>query len=154
MIFFGNCCLEAARKSAAERITNQNVAEARPEYLEFLVAELDDEIHPVLAGWEGLLDVLRRIHTMRFSRDTLEASFKDLRLEDRLDLTVEDAVELLYRFSVLGFVKIGGAGYGGSANAFRYKSPSISFDPAASTLVVHPGLKEALELVESGEERR
>jgi hypothetical protein len=154
MIFFGNCCLEAARKSGVERITNQNVAEARPKYSEFLIAELDDEIHPVLADWEGLLDVLRRIHTMRFSRDTFANSFSELKLEQRLGLTVEDSLELLYRFSVLGFVKIGGAGYGGSANAFRYKSPSIGFDPGASNLVVHPGLKETLELVESGEERR
>lgn len=154
MIFFANSCLEAAKKAGAEKITNQNVAEARPKYSEFLVAELDDEIHPVLEGWGSLLDVLRRIHTMRFSRDIFASSFAELKLEDRLGHTVEDALELLYRFSVLGFVKIGGAGYGGSATAFRYRSPSISFDPAATTLVVHPGLKEALELVESGEERR
>lgn len=153
MIFFGNCCLEAARKVGVERITNQNVAEARPKYSEFLVAELDDEIHPVLEGWESCLDLLRRIHTMRFSRDVFADSYSELKLEDRLRMSVEDSLELLYRFSVLGFVKIGGAGYGGSATAFRYKSPSISFDPAATSLAVHPGLKEALELVESGEER-
>jgi hypothetical protein len=154
MIFFGNCCLDAARKAGVEKITNQNVAEARPRYSEFLVSELDDEIHPVLEGWQSYLDLLRRIHTMRFGRDSFEGSFDELKLQDRLGLSVEDALELLYRFSVLGFVKIGGGGYGGSATAFRYKSPSISFDPAASSLAVHPGLKEALELVESGDERR
>jgi energy-coupling factor transporter ATP-binding protein EcfA2 len=152
MIFFGNKCLAAARASGNEQITNQNVAEARPAYSEFLVDELDDEIHPVLGEWKLYLDALRRIHTMRFRRDAFEKVFHELSLTDRLQKTPEDALELLYRFSIIGFTKIGGAGYGGSAVAFRYKNPSMSFDPGASSLTVHPGLKEALELVEAGED--
>jgi hypothetical protein len=151
MIMFGNCCLDEARKSAAEKITNQNVSQARPKYSEYLVSELDDEIHPVLDNWKACLDVLRRIHTVRFNRDTFVECYDELKLEGKIKLSVDDALELLYGFSVIGFTKIGGAGYGGSATAFRYKSPTISFDPAASSLAVHLGLKEALELVESGD---
>ncbi|HEX6205868.1 MAG TPA: hypothetical protein VFZ29_08695 [Solirubrobacterales bacterium] len=153
MIYFGNKCLEAARTAGAERVTNQNVAEARPAYSEFLVDELDDEIHPVLEDWKGYLDLLRRLHTMRFTREEFTQVYADLKLERRLGLSVDGALELLYRFSILGFTKIGGAGYGGSSTAFRYKNPSISFDPAATSLAVHPGLKEALELVEAGEDK-
>jgi len=52
MIMFGNCCLDEARKSATERITNHDVSQARPKYSEYLVSELDDEIHPVLENWK------------------------------------------------------------------------------------------------------
>jgi len=77
--------------------------------------------------------------------------YDELKLEAKVKLSVDDALELLYGFRVIGFTKIGGAGYGGSATAFRYKSPTISFDSAATSLAVHLGLKEALELVESGD---
>ena len=150
MIQFANLCLERAKQTGAERITNQDIAAARPAYSEYLVSELDDEIHEVSAEWRRYLDVLRRVHTVRFKRDDFEAAFKAIKL-DQLDRGVDDVLELMYRFSIIGFTKIGGGGYGGSAVAFRYRSPAVSFDPAALQFSVHLGLKDALELVEAGE---
>ncbi len=152
MIFFANQCLRCAHSAGVDKISNQNVVEARPAYSEFLVDELDDEIHPVFEEWKGYMDALRRVHRMRFGRDAFKDVFADLDLQSRLGLTFDETLELLYRFSIVGFTKIGGAGYGGSDVAFRYKNPGISFDPAATSLTVHPGLKEALELVETGDD--
>lgn len=150
MIQFANLCLDRAKASGADRIQNQDIASARPGYSEYLVGELDDEIHEVFKDWRRYLDALRRVHTVRFQRSAFEAAFMDLKLE-RLDLSVDDALELLHRFSIIGFTKLGGGGYGGSAVAFRYKSPTVNFDPATPHFSVHLGLKEALELVEAGE---
>lgn len=150
MIQFANLCLEQAKDTGHALIENQDIASARPGYSEYLVNELDDEIHEVFPEWRRYLEALRRVHTVRFRKADFEAAFAALRLE-RFELSPDDALELLYRFSVIGFTKIGGGGYGGSAIAFRYRSPTVSFDPAAPHFNVHLGLKEALELVEAGE---
>jgi hypothetical protein len=150
MIQFANLCLDEAKAAGNDVIQNQDIASARPAYSEYLINELDDEIHEVFPDWRRYLEVLRRVHTVRFVKPDFEAAFSALRLE-RFDLSPDDALELLYRFSVIGFTKIGGGGYGGSAIAFRYKSPTVSFDPAAPYFNVHLGLKETLELVEAGE---
>jgi hypothetical protein len=148
MIQFCNLCLAEAKKERADLIENHHIGKARTPYSEYLVNELDDEIHETAADWQDLLNVLRRVHKMRFDRDIFRKAFHDT---GRSSSNADDALELLYQFSILGFTKIGGGGYGGSAVAFRYKSPGVSFDPSATYFNVHPGLKEALELVESGE---
>ena len=58
------------------------------------------------------MDVLRRIHTVRFKLEAFEAAFNDLRLT-KLGLSVDDALELLYRFSIVGFTKMSAAATGG-----------------------------------------
>jgi energy-coupling factor transporter ATP-binding protein EcfA2 len=150
MIQFANLCLSETKKGGNTLIQNQDIAKARPAYSEYLVKELDDEIHEALPAWGRYLEVLRRVHKVRFPKSEFEAAFSALRLE-RYELSPDDALEMLYQFSVIGFTKIGGGGYGGSATAFRYRSPTVSFDPAAPYFNVHLGLKEALELVEAGE---
>lgn len=150
MIQFANLCLVNAKRANHDLIENQDIGEARSSYSEYLVNELDDEIHEVFPEWRRYLEALRRVHKVRFQKPEFENAFNALHLE-RLDLTPDDALELLYRFSIVGFTKIGGGGYGGSAVTFRYKSPAVSFDPGAPYFNVHLGLKEALELVEAGE---
>jgi hypothetical protein len=152
MIQFSNLCLQRAKAVGADLISNQSIAAARPQYSEYLISELDDEIHEVEPEWRRCLDALRRIHTLRFRRDAFESAYNDLNLE-RHFRSVDDVLELMFRFSIIGFTKIGGSGYGGSAVAWRYQDQNVNFDPAAPYFTAHPGLKEALELVESGEER-
>jgi hypothetical protein len=150
MIQFCNLCLNEAKTAELSLIDNEAIARARRPYSDYLIQELDDEIHATLPGWEKYLDVLRRIHKMRFSREEFLAAFKALRY-DRGGTDVDAVLAALYRYGIVGFTKIGGGGYGGSAVAFAYKDATISFDPAAKAFTVHPGLKEALELVESSE---
>ena len=152
MIQFCNACLTEAKRAGHDWITNEDVVAARRPYSEYLIQELDDEIHAMNSDWQRYLDVLRRIHLMRFGRDEFDKAFRSLRLS-KLGLSEEEVLEMLYRFGIIGFTKFGGGGYGGSSVAFAYKDAMINFDPGATAFTVHPGLKEALELIEAGEGR-
>jgi len=150
MIQFCNECLHEAKSDNNDRITNQDITRARRAYSDYLVSELDDEIHTSHPEWDKYLDTLRRVHTMRFAREDFDKAFNALKLP-AAGLDPEVALEMLYRYGIIGFAKIGGGGYGGSAVAFSYRDQSINFDPAAPYFTVHAGLKEALEMVDAGE---
>ncbi|NUT57198.1 MAG: hypothetical protein HOQ03_14635, partial [Thermoleophilia bacterium] len=150
MIQFCNACLSEARNSRNSKITNEDIIRARRSYSDYLVNELDDELHAAHPEWKRYLDVLRRVHRMRFTREEFETAFRALRL-DRNDLDVDTALEVLYRYGIVGFAKIGGGGFGGSTVAFSHRDSTVNFDPAAPYFTVHAGLKEALELIEAGE---
>jgi hypothetical protein len=146
MIHFVNLCITEARKGGAALIANEHIQAARPKYAAYLVKELNDEVHETYGEWKKLLDVLRRLHTVSFSRGRFEGEFRSATLAK--PLTANEALELMYRFSIIGFAKYGGGGHGGSGVAFAYKDPEVGFDPVSRTFSVHPGLKEALELVD------
>jgi hypothetical protein len=152
MIQFCNLCLAEAKRAQEERIRNEDVVAARRSYSEYLIQELDDEIHATYPEWQRYLDVLRRLHAMRFSRDDFDGAFASLKLK-KLGMSEDDTLEMLYRFGIVGFTKFGGSGYGGSSVAFSYRDERVNFDPGASNFTVHAGLKEALELIEAGESR-
>jgi hypothetical protein len=61
----------------------------------------------------------------------------------------QQALEELFEFSVIGYLKSGGGG-GGSKYVWRYLDPGARFDPAADTFRVHAEFKEALDLVFGG----
>jgi hypothetical protein len=151
MIQFSNCCLLQARTAGASLIENRHIAAARPAYSQYLVGELEDEMSEAVPYWPRLLDVLRRIHHLRFTPVEFAESYRALRVGKAAKVDATESLEALFRFSVIGFTKTGGAGYGGSAVAFRYRDPLLNFDPAARSLHVHVGLKEALELIEAGD---
>lgn len=150
MIKFGNLCLDEAKRVGNARVENRDIARARPAYSRYLISELDDEMHEAVPEWRKYLDLLRRIHTLRFTRDEFERNFTLMKLGS-YGRTADEVLEVLYDFSIIGFTKAGGSGYGGSAVAFRYQEAAVSFDPSARGLRVHAGLKEALDLVEAGE---
>jgi hypothetical protein len=152
MIQFCNACLDEAKATGQESIRNEDVVAARRPYSEYLVQELDDEIHATHPKWQRYLDVLRRIHLMRFSREDFDKAFATLKVA-KLGQSEEEVLEMLYSFGIVGFTKVGGSGYGGSSVAFSFRDERINFDPGASTFTVHPGLKEALELIEAAESR-
>lgn len=52
----------------------------------------------------------------------------------------------LFSFSVIGYYKAGGRGYGGSEYVYRYKEPRSQFDENAQKFRLHPGLMEVLGL--------
>ena len=150
MIQFCNLCLKEANAARDPSITNEHIARARRAYSDYLIEELDDEIHASFPRWQTYLDVLRRIHTMRFTRVEFEQQYDAIGLGNG-GLDAAGALAMMYRYGIIGFTKIGGGGYGGSSVAFSYREASINFDPLAPSFTVHPGLKEALELIEAGE---
>lgn len=55
----------------------------------------------------------------------------------------------LFEFSIIGFYKAGGSGFGGSEYVFRYRDIKVKFDENAKIFRVHPGLIETLSLKRS-----
>lgn len=151
MIKFANCCLNEARAGQATRIDNRHIVAARNEYSSYLLSELDDEMSEAVPNWNKLCGVLRRGHKLRVSKDEFVKAYRALKVEQQTGIHPDAALESLFRFSVVGFTKTGGAGYGGSAVAFQYRDPRISFDPSARMLHIHPGLKEGLDLIEASD---
>ena len=60
--------------------------------------------------------------------------------------SVQEALYELYAFSVIGFYRPGGRGFGGSEYVFKYKEPQTRFDSSSARFRVHPGLIEVLGL--------
>lgn len=124
---------------------NSDIHNARIEYSEYLGAELDDEIHKHLPEYKKYLDLLRSIGGWQFDNGLFEAVARK-----RPELVHEEppgsVLEKLYEYSIIGFYRAGGRGYGGSEYVFRYKEPRTKFDSTSIRFRVHPGLIEVLGL--------
>jgi hypothetical protein len=148
MIKFCNEILDAHRLGGdgGERFVNKDVIDARSSYSDYLLNELDDEIAKHVPRYKEYLEVVGSIGRERFSREQfVEAWAKRKPLAD-IDPSL--ALQQLFDFSVIGYLKTGGGG-GGSQWAWRYRDirPHRAVVPAdAETLRVHPGFKEALDL--------
>ena len=129
-IKFANCALDKykernGRDSGADdpsRIDNVDVHNARIEFSEYLIREIDDEVHTHMPNYEDQLNVLRALGKWQFDSTEFEASYKA-----RQDLTggspANDILEKLYDFSFIGFYRAGGRGFGGSEYMFKYREP-------------------------------
>ena len=151
MIKFTNAILDqykvrvAQEDNGSERFENADLHAARVEYSEYLRAELDDEIHKHLPDYERWLDLMTAIGGWQFDHVT----FATAAMERGLVGSEQEALEVLeqlFTFSIIGFYRPGGRGYGGSEYVFRYREPKARFDPTSSLLRVHPGLIEVLGL--------
>jgi len=95
-----------------------------------------------------LLDLLRTLGAWQFETKAFATA-----ANERADLSEGETpisiLEKLYSYSIIGFYRAGGRGYGGSEYVFRYKEPRTKFDPTAFRFRVHPGLVEVLGLKKS-----
>ena len=150
VIRFCNGILEQykARKTADPTIENRfeniDVNDARVDYSNYFINELDDEIHKHLPAYKDYLEILRSIGTWQFAHDSFAKHFT-MRYPNA-STTPEAVLRDLFEFSIIGFYRPGGRGYGGSEYVFRYKEPASRFDPTATQYRVHPGLMEHLGL--------
>ena len=131
-----------------DKIMNEDIHNIRAKYSTYLFEELKDEISSKYPDFNKYLEILRNHHRVIFTRDEFIKSYKSIK--PRLNITdSEDAIlERLYEFSIIGFYKPGGGGYGGSEYRFQYKSDFQAFNPQARNFRVHSGFKEYLELIE------
>jgi hypothetical protein len=95
------------------------------------------------------MELLRNIHSITFDRNTFESIYEKYKDRFKLVIDAETILERLYEFSIIGFYKPGGGGYGGSEYRFKYTSDYQSFNAQATKFKIHPGFKEHLELVKS-----
>ncbi|HXV12867.1 MAG TPA: hypothetical protein VEC56_01545 [Candidatus Krumholzibacteria bacterium] len=147
VIKFMNSALVQAKKRPDEPlvITNPDVVNAREQYSNYLKAELDDEIMAHWPNWEEALQACSGISTMTFQRDEFVKQY-DQRRSGNNPLDADEALEMLYRFSVIGYERR--SGYGGSSWAFQYTNPEAGWDSRAPRFKVHLGLKEFAKLRE------
>jgi hypothetical protein len=147
VIKFMNSALAQAQKRADEPLvlTNPDVVNARESYSNYLKAELDDEIMAHWPQWEEALQACSAISTMTFQRAEFEPEY-DQRRSSANPLGAHEALEMLYRFSVIGYERR--SGYGGTSWAFQYTNPEAGWDNRAARFKVHLGLKEFAKLRE------
>jgi len=152
MIKFTNCALMkfkernrgAAQDDDPNKIDNVDVHNARIDYSEYLLREIDDEVHKQLPDYEKHLNVLRALGKWQFDRHEYEQAF--MRHYGESPITAGLALERLYMFSFVGFYRAGGRGFGGSEYIFKYREPRTRFDNTATRFRVHPGLIEVMGL--------
>jgi hypothetical protein len=151
-IKFVNCALARFKERSSldsgtddpVRIDNVDVHNARVEFSEYFLREIDDEVHKHMPNYDQELDVLRALGKWQFER----SEFEKVRNEQRpsAELSVAEALEKLYEFSFVGFYRAGGRGFGGSEYLFKYREPRTRFDPTATRFRIHPGLIEVMGL--------
>ena len=115
---------------------------ARVEYSEYLLKEIDDEVHKHLPDYERYLDVLRAIGQWQFEKTIFENSYTTHYPTGTL--TAIQALEALYDHSFIGFYRAGGRGFGGSEYTFSYRDSRTRFDTTATRFRIHPGLIEVM----------
>lgn len=124
-------------------IGNPAVHAARETYSDYLLRELDDEIAKHVPSYKSYLEVLKNVGSEQFEFDSFAEEFD--KREELAGNSPVGALEQLFEFSVIGYLKSGGRG-GGSAWVWRYKGGRARFDSNAGTYRVHPGFKEVLDL--------
>jgi hypothetical protein len=155
MIKFSNSTLSAYKQRISlqstegdpAKIDNTDVHNARVEFSEYFLRELDDEVHKHVPEYERYLDILRVIGTWQFDRTEFESVYA---AQHQNAATQAVAVlETLYNFSIIGFYRAGGRGFGGSEYIFKYREDRVRFDPTSDRFRTHPGLIEVLGLKRS-----
>jgi hypothetical protein len=136
-----------ARHSGEEggRFDNDVVIAARDAYSDYLLRELDDEIAKHVPDYREYLEVLKSIGNIQFTSRVFADAWAGR--PTLADGSWEAGLAALFEFSVIGYLKSGGGG-GGSTYIWRYLDARARFDPTADVYRVHPGLKEALDLIQ------
>lgn len=155
VIKFMNLALEQAKlrlvknPEGKDAITNEDMHAIRNKYSTYLFEELKDEMSGKYPEYNAYLEILRDIHKVSFTKEVFENSFNNV--SSRFGMTENSGtiMERLYEFSIIGFYKPGGGGYGGSGYRYQYTSEYQPFNPTAIKFQVHAGFKEYLELIES-----
>lgn len=128
--------------AVGDRFENIDLNSARTEYSSYLMNELDDEIHKHLPHYEQHVELLRKVGVWQFTPDEFTKQYGQAGLAG----SASEALEELYEFSLLGFYRPGGKGYGGSEYVFKYKEPKTKFESSSTRFRVHPGLIDVLGL--------
>lgn len=124
---------------------NDDIQKARTPYSRYLKQELDDEIGPHWPQWSEALQACSELSRLTFSKDKFIEVY-NRRKSNTNSILAEEALELLYRYSVIGYR--GGFGKGGSGWVFQYTDPDAGWDNGAKSFKVHLGLKEFAKLRE------
>lgn len=144
MIKFCNEILEAYKSDGLSgAIPNEPIHQARENYSNYLLNEIDDEIAKHVPSYKEYLEVIKTVGAEKFEKQIFVDSYEQ---RGGFTDTPEQALADLFAFSIISYLKPGGRG-GGSEYVWRYKDSRARFDPLSDSYRVHPGFKEVLGLV-------
>jgi hypothetical protein len=152
VIKFTNCALSRYKERAGgdagadhpQKIDNVDIHNARIEFSEYFLREIDDEVQKHMPDYEKHLDVLRALGKWQFEREEFDVMYKVQ--YPAAAWSSAEALEKLYELSFIGFYRAGGRGFGGSEYMFKYREPRTRFDPTSTRYRIHPGLIEVMGL--------
>ena len=133
------------KASTESKFNNEDINKSKNLYSRYFIDELDDEIHKHLPEYEKYFDVFRDIGFLQFEKKDFIEAFD----QRKSQFTISDPnnlLKLLFEFSIIGFYRVGGGGYGGSEYSYKYKDEKTTFDIQAEKLRIHPALMEYLQL--------
>lgn len=130
-------------------ITNKEINDARLAYSQYFLDELDDEIHKHIPKYENILEIIKSIGYHQFDTEDFENAIEKKKSLFNDEITTYESLKNLFEFSIIGYYKAGGGGYGGSEYVFRYKSARSQFEEGSKSYRVHPGLIDFLGLKRS-----
>lgn len=153
IIQFCNEIISQHKKSPIDndgKITNKEINDAKVEYSRYFLEELDDEIHKHIPEYEKILEIIKKIGYYQFSLENFTEAFHDkMNLFDNTNIAPVELLKKMFEFSIIGYYKAGGMGYGGSEYIFKYKDSRNQFEENAKSYRVHLGFIEALGLKRS-----
>lgn len=149
IIRFSNAILDAHRANSPgtnAKFSNKDIADARGEYSEYLLDELDDEIAKHYPDYKLYLEVLKSIGSLQFTYEDLEAVVKERASMLPKGLQAREIAARLFEYSVIGYYRPGGAGFGGADYVWKYKERRAMMNENATSFRIHPGFMEVLGL--------
>ena len=138
--------IEEPGESINYKFDNRDINSAKSEYSNYFLNELDDEIHKHIPGYKNYLEIFKALGVLQFSRDEYISVFKNKKAAFHSVKNPIDILKHLFDFSLIGFYRAGGRGYGGSEYVYKYKDPRAQFDETAQNYKLHPGLMDVLGL--------
>jgi hypothetical protein len=137
---------EEKNQVSNSKFDNIDINKAKTEYSNYFLNELDDEIHKHIPHYKDYLEISKALGILQFGKDDYIKAFEQKRT---LFSPEKDPIEILrelFSFSIVGYYKVGGKGYGGSEYIYKYKDPRAQFDESAQIFRLHPGLMDVLGL--------
>lgn len=128
------------------KFNNIDINRAKAEYSDYFLNELDDEINKHIPEYKNYLEIFKALGVQQFSRDEYVKVFDSRKASFPSVGDPMDILRDLFNFSIIGFYRAGGKGYGGSEYVYRYKDQRAQFDENAQQFRLHPGLTDVLGL--------
>ena len=150
VIKFCNCVLDIHKQrlelETNSQFSNEDVNLAHKDYSNYLRAELIDELHKYSPDHKIYFEMLRQLGYPIFTLEEMNASYQTWQGRLAQPLPKEDVLEQLYEFSIVGFYRAGGGGYGGAEWVYKYLDHRAEFNRSSIKYRVHSGLVESLGL--------
>lgn len=127
-------------------IGNKDINDAKIEYSKYFLNELDDEIHKHIPHYENILEIIKSIGYHQFDKEDFSIALNKKVSKAYRSFDITESLKKLFEFSIIGYYKAGGRGYGGAEYIFKYKNTRAQFEEEAKSYRVHPGLIDFLGL--------